>query len=496
NYRVTLDSSYLYDQTAENSAIRYAVPAGKLVEVLRSGAGADNTPWVEVKYGGYTGYMPERLLRQATHAELQAGGIVTPTPTSGAQAIYWVVNVQGNAYMRQAPNTASTALTKVAGGTVLPQKEKTQGVDGYTWMQLTHAQWVGYIRSDLLRAATVSEIVAAGYPPPSAGATPTPAPTSGGNNPVNTMLAVRGSGTNLRTGMGTSFGMVCKLRRDQVLTVLGTGTGADGLLWYRVTADGQTGNVRGDLLRELTAAEKALYGQNSGGGSTGGTTSYRVLTVGSTGEDVLKMQQKLKETGYLQVTSVTNYYGTLTRDAVTNFQRNNGLYADGIATVETQHKLYGTAPSTGGGGNTGGGSVEMADWFGSNIRSQLESQRIFTVIDVATRKSFQVRFFNGKQHADVEPVTKADTAVMMSGTGGDRIFGSYRRPVWVQVNGHTYAASMYAVAHGEEQAIKDNDFEGVCCIHFLNSTTHVDPNSPNAEHQASIQKAYEAGKKK
>jgi cell wall-associated NlpC family hydrolase len=63
-----------------------------------------------------------------------------------------------------------------------------------------------------------------------------------------------------------------------------------------------------------------------------------VLSVGSYGEAVYALQTDLKELGYFRYPSVTGYYGTVTRDAVTAFQRDYGLAADGAAgpvTVET-----------------------------------------------------------------------------------------------------------------------------------------------------------------
>ncbi len=65
----------------------------------------------------------------------------------------------------------------------------------------------------------------------------------------------------------------------------------------------------------------------------------RYLQLGSTGADVKKMQNRLKELDY--------YYGTAsgtfdeaTELALMAFQKRNGLYSDGIAGQDTQNKLY------------------------------------------------------------------------------------------------------------------------------------------------------------
>ena len=69
-----------------------------------------------------------------------------------------------------------------------------------------------------------------------------------------------------------------------------------------------------------------------------------LLKVGSRGEDVRTLQQKLIELGYLKG-KADGIYGPLTRDAVIRFQKAKGLAADGIAGPQTLNALYGTNPT-------------------------------------------------------------------------------------------------------------------------------------------------------
>ena len=63
--------------------------------------------------------------------------------------------------------------------------------------------------------------------------------------------------------------------------------------------------------------------------------SSQVLSrLGSRGEEVRKIQQKLKNWGYYSG-GVDGIYGTQTQNAVKSFQRKNGLTADGIAGKDT-----------------------------------------------------------------------------------------------------------------------------------------------------------------
>lgn len=69
------------------------------------------------------------------------------------------------------------------------------------------------------------------------------------------------------------------------------------------------------------------------------TTHYETLQEGDQSEDVLKMQERLDELGYLD-TEYDGHYGEYTANCVREFQKANGLEATGIADAETQRKLY------------------------------------------------------------------------------------------------------------------------------------------------------------
>ena len=64
-----------------------------------------------------------------------------------------------------------------------------------------------------------------------------------------------------------------------------------------------------------------------------------ILTVGATGDEVIRMQQRLKDLGYLSG-KVDGLYGGGTKRAVISFQRRNGLTTDGVAGENTLAKLY------------------------------------------------------------------------------------------------------------------------------------------------------------
>lgn len=65
-----------------------------------------------------------------------------------------------------------------------------------------------------------------------------------------------------------------------------------------------------------------------------------VLKEGAEGRDVKMLQEQLVELGYLSSDEVDRIYGSVTIDAVQEFQKRNGLSADGKAGEKTLEKLY------------------------------------------------------------------------------------------------------------------------------------------------------------
>lgn len=85
-------------------------------------------------------------------------------------------------------------------------------------------------------------------------------------------------------------------------------------------------------------------------------SSYAVSRLGSTGSEVRSIQQKLSSLGYYKG-SIDGIYGQGTKSAVTSFQRNCGITADGICGNQTL--LY--LGLGGGGGSSNSTSYSNSD---------------------------------------------------------------------------------------------------------------------------------------
>jgi len=131
-------------------------------------------------------------------------------------------------------------------------------------------------------------------------------------------------------------------------------------------------------------------------------------------------------------------------------------------------------------------SVEMLNWW-DEARHVVVTGRAFTVIDVRTGITWQMSSFSNGNHADVEPLTSADTAAMREAFGGRWTWDP--RPVLVVINGRTLAASINGMPHGGS-TIAGNNFNGHVCLHFQGSRTHNGNRSHERDHQNAIMEAF------
>jgi peptidoglycan hydrolase-like protein with peptidoglycan-binding domain len=309
----------------------------------------------------------------------------------------------------------------------------------------------------------------------------------------------------VRAGGGSNYKSLTLLYKQGTIAILqGVTAQTGGYTWYKVKAGGVTGWIRGDMLRILTKEEEKLL-NDAGDPDAPRPASYRTLMLGSTGEDVTRLQLELNRLGYLLSGYITGTYNSQTVTAVKAYQKANGLFIDGIAGNNTQHKMYNTVPE-----DTynpdGQGTVnptiypmELVDWYRGDINSFWGRGETAIMTDVKTRISLRIKRWAGAYHVDGEPLTSADSAALCSIYGVKKTQEILeknlyqRRPVWITLKGRSFAASLYGVPHNYPagDTIAGNDFNGQLCIHFLNSKTHGSGNV-DADHMKAIQEAYNA----
>ncbi|MFD0712224.1 hypothetical protein [Paenibacillus sp. GCM10027626] len=126
---------------------------------------------------------------------------------------------------------------------------------------------------------------------------------------------------------------------------------------------------------------------------------------------------------------------------------------------------------------------KLIEW--EEAKKLLPRKSFFSIKDLETGLEFRVQRRAGRDHADVQPVTKEDTKIMKQIYNGR--WSWKRKAIVLSKDGKHYAASMNGMPHGGD-GIPGNNFSGHFCVHFLNSSTHRSA-KPDPAHQLMVQKA-------
>lgn len=294
--------------------------------------------------------------------------------------------------------------------------------------------------------------------------------------------------------------------------VYGTGTIAAVKAFQKknnLEDDGLAGGNTVSVLTSSSAISANGTSSSTSGSTSSGTTttpstgtSYSTLRSGATGTEVTNLQNRLVTLGY--TLNVNGSYDKATKNAVIAFQTRNGLDSDGVAGALTQTQLYSSSAvraaeegessvtideNTGKANGPSTSQVQLLHWF-DEIKPTVKSGQYITIFDPATSLSWRIRFYSLGRHADSEPVTATDTAIMFKAFGNQNTWTP--KPVYVQLpDGRWTLATMHNTPH-LSGSIKDNDFDGHLCIHFLRDMSECEKNDPDygVQHQNAIRKKW------
>jgi|AGTN01.1.fsa_nt_gi Putative peptidoglycan-binding domain-containing protein len=343
--------------------------------------------------------------------------------------------------MRLRPTTDSPVVTKLPeGARVGVFCEETEG-----WYRVIYGNYRGYVSADYVFLPSADAMY--------------------GN--------VTQGGVNLRQNPGTYSTVIAELSEGTGLTILNfTGD------WYHIQAiqmntDGTTATLEGYVSKDYVQLSTADH-------------ASMLLKPGMSGAEVRNIQQKLRERGFM-LAAATGYYGEITQGAVKAFQRKAGISADGIVGEATYEMLFSDNDISITAAELLGitGEVKLSSW--DEINKLWKKGTSATVTDVKTGLQYTAYRFGGWYHADCEPKTAADTAIMKKMFGGSWSWN--RRAIWVTLsNGVTYAASQHGMPHMVDP-VPGNDFPGHFCIHFYHSKVH-ETEAECPRHQACVMYAY------
>ena len=135
--------------------------------------------------------------------------------------------------------------------------------------------------------------------------------------------------------------------------------------------------------------------------------------------------------------------------------------------------------------------VEMINWWDDARNNIIRNGEPLHITDVRTGITYWVAAFSQGNHADVDPVSREDTEAMRRAFGGSWTWTP--RPVWVTVNGRTFAASINGMPHGGS-ANPNNGMNGHICLHFQGSRTHNGSVVHERDHQNAVREAFTASR--
>ena len=125
--------------------------------------------------------------------------------------------------------------------------------------------------------------------------------------------------------------------RDEISNVCYSAVSSKSwVMWFKVagiTYGGETSVTNNNQKAEKTDSEARNNDKSVD------NKVFAVLSLGSQNEEVNALQERLKELGYF-TDDTTDYFGTITQSALTEFQISAGLTADGIFTEEVKTALF------------------------------------------------------------------------------------------------------------------------------------------------------------
>ncbi len=452
--------------------------------------------WYPIKAEGYTGFVRGdvafKLSPSQELAYLQGLGVPTETrtPNPGTALSSYLITTGNKVNLREAASLDSAAPYQVAKGTVMPFSG-TKQVGTKTWYNVVYEGRELWIRGDYIRVMTQAEYQAwLGEE---------------GGEEITGQGFVRfiKSGVNVRNAANGSK-VVDRMTKGTVVPYFKEGITAGGYSWYYIlTTNNIYGYVRSDMVEKCdeNGNDLPLPTPVPGGSTTGGTqqeASYTTLKLGSSGNAVKNLVIELKNQGYY-TGAITSSFTSEVQRAVMAFQAANGLTVDGIAGSATQHKLFGTVP-------IGSGDhqnltfefypVEKIDWFTGGIQQLWAKGANYKIYDIKTGIVWWAHRWSGAYHADIEPLTAADTARLCQMYGVKDAQDIYdqnlwqRRPSLVTIGTRTFACSLDGMPHNPDgDTIPNNNMVGQICLHFTNSKGH-ESGAVSSSHRAAIEEAF------
>lgn len=203
------------------------------------------------------------------------------------------------------------------------------------------------------------------------------------------------------------------------------------------------------------------------------------LKKGSSGVEVVRLQLRLVDLGYIQFRA-TGRYGDMTYRGVLRYQRTQRIAADGYVGDETYMNVFSSgAPRQPQNDKLkkvfGPGAVtpaktsdELMIW--AEVDKLIPVGSTFKIVDFNTNSSFTVTRTGGANHAEVRTVEDLDYEAYLRVLGGEYTWE--KRAAIVEVGGHRLPASFFGMPT-ENFNPKNLNMAGSFCLFFNESRSDI-----------------------
>ena len=267
-----------------------------------------------------------------------------------------------------------------------------------------------------------------------------------------------------------------------------------------------------------TQKNESASDNNSSSAGTLFGGNYATLKSGNKNARVRTLQTALIALNYLSG-SADGSFGKKTKAAVIAFQKANNLKADGAAgkkTLVALEKAYQSGNKASSQAATestpsaepeqtktetgsinakisgpGSGSIQLLSWY-DDVKPSISNGQHLLIYDPSSGLSWTVKIIARGRHCDAEPLTAQDTRTMIQAFGGAKTWN--QKGVYVQLpDGRWSVGSTHDMPH-DSGSIKDNDFNGHLCVHFLRTMEEAKKNDPNygVANQETIRKLWKS----
>ena len=119
--------------------------------------------------------------------------------------------------------------------------------------------------------------------------------------------------------------------------------------------------------------------------------------------------------------------------------------------------------------------MQLLHWF-NDVKPSISNGQYLLICDPSTGLSWTLRVMSRGRHCDSEPLTAKDTHTMVKAFGGVNTWN--QKAVYVKLpDGRWTIGSTHDMPH-DSSTIKNNDFGGHLCVHFLRDMSEAQKNDP------------------